>query len=75
MKIPEKYFKIPRAYLQKSIKMGWGCCYVSSNNPPNAGASSIHGKGSVSNMSYIESQMDTFINNQEFNNEDENDPE
>jgi len=54
MKIPEKYFKIPRAYLQKSIKMGWGCCYVSSNNQPVA--PSVHGKGSVSNMSYIETQ-------------------
>lgn len=33
MNIPEKYFRIPKAYLQKSIKMGWGCCYVSVNNP------------------------------------------
>lgn len=35
MTVPDKYFKIPKAYLQNSIKMKWGCCYVSVNNHQN----------------------------------------
>lgn len=49
MKIPPEYFTIPKAYLQKSIPMSWGCCC---NPTVNLGNQYIHQTNT--NVSYID---------------------
>lgn len=54
MSIPQEYFTIPKAYLQKSIPMSWACCC---NPTVNLGNQYIHQTNT--NVSYIdENQFD-----------------